>query len=732
VGVLTTRHDGDPRISISHSHLPFPFQVGAILRTGNVEAVTVSGSNSLCTSYRVVTLTCWAIMGGDSESSDGVVKKREKKHRSSSSRRKERSSRDRDEMGKKERSSRDRDDAGKKERSSRGREDTDTTERDHRKRSKKDRSDDDESEDEGKRRDDDRKRSRRKKRSSKSHSKKRRKRDASPSSSSSSSESDSDSSVDRKDAKKKSEKAINARLIEKLAARGETLEERRERRAQKRAAHIADKFGYTPDANPFNDPNLHEAFTWKKREEKLPEEEKKKVAKKQDNTFEEIEKVRQRRKDRDAQFEEMERIRAEESRMKELENYDDWARKEEEFHLQQQRQRSAIRLVEGREKPVDILAKNMLLFGLTEEEKKNRAAVKYKERYSALEALENLEAELEEPHDLLKMLKLNELEELLIDIDAFRSLEREASVSVGATSLHDGSNPVLRYWDALRVVAEDEVKFLKSGGAKGAHAKIVEDVQKIFEGQSVSDLNKMKDEIGVKLRQNAATQAGEAFDRKYWLSVAEQLTVCLAKAELSDLHSKMLVRQLEKLEKKKEELADQPADAEDNAAAQESSTLTKDPNMPKDVSPGFGDLEEELGLTSEVGLTAGNYTWQDKYRPRKPRYFNRVRAGYDWNKYNQTHYDFDNPPPKIVQGYKFNVFYPDLIDPTKTPQFFLEPADSDEFCIIRFHAGPPYEDIAFKIINREWNRSRKRGFKCTFERGVLSLYFGFMTHWYRR
>ena len=29
--------------------------------------------------------------------------------------------------------------------------------------------------------------------------------------------------------------------------------------------------------------------------------------------------------------------------------------------------------------------------------------------------------------------------------------------------------------------------------------------------------------------------------------------------------------------------------------------------------------------------------------------------GYEWNKYNQTHYDHDNPPPKIVQGYKFNV-----------------------------------------------------------------------------
>lgn len=122
----------------------------------------------------------------------------------------------------------------------------------------------------------------------------------------------------------------------------------------------------------------------------------------------------------------------------------------------------------------------------------------------------------------------------------------------------------------------------------------------------------------------------------------------------------------------------------------------------------------------------------DKYRPRKPRYFNRVKTGYDWNKYNKTHYDQDNPPPKAVQGYKFNVFYPDLLDQTDTPQYFLEPADSDEYAIIRFHAGPPYEDIAFKIVNREWELAPKHGFRCSFARGVLSLYFNFKRAFYRK
>ena len=55
-----------------------------------------------------------------------------------------------------------------------------------------------------------------------------------------------------------------------------------------------------------------------------------------------------------------------------------------------------------------------------------------------------------------------------------------------------------------------------------------------------------------------------------------------------------------------------------------------------------------------------------------------------------------------------------------------------EFCIPRFMVEPPYEDVAFKIINRQWNRSRKRGYRSTFERGVLTLYFNFASHWYRR
>lgn len=82
------------------------------------------------------------------------------------------------------------------------------------------------------------------------------------------------------------------------------------------------------------------------------------------------------------------------------------------------------------------------------------------------------------------------------------------------------------------------------------------------------------------------------------------------------------------------------------------------------------DEEEELFNLEEDIAQPTSYNWEDKYRPRKPRYFNRVHTGYEWNKYNQTHYEclflsvtslsytnlsshsVDNPPPKVVQGYK--------------------------------------------------------------------------------
>jgi len=356
---------------------------------------------------------------------------------------------------------------------------------------------------------------------------------------------------------------------------------------------------------------------------------------------------------------EMERIRAEESRMREQENYDDWVRKEEEFHLRQQRQRSAIRLVEGREKPIDILAKNVLMFGVSEHNTDGSSGgATYREKYNALEEVESLEAELEEPHLFLRDLKLEELQELEGEVRAFCNLEREASS--GALE----ENSVLQFWEALLLVVSDEIKRIQTGGEKGSYATISTDICQLFQDKSALALDQMKVEIQKKISSQNQNEGGLKEDTDYWRSVLHHLSVFQAKINLSEMHSKMLVRQLEKLEKRKDALAEA---ATRSKTENDSSTLNpnnEDRNVVKEgnevnendsgmvpASLPSGDLEEELGLNSEV-LLGQNYTWQEKYRPRKPRYFNRVKTGYDWNKYNQTHYDHDNPPPKTVQGYK--------------------------------------------------------------------------------
>lgn len=162
--------------------------------------------------------------------------------------------------------------------------------------------------------------------------------------------------------------------------------------------------------------------------------------------------------------------------------------------------------------------------------------------------------------------------------------------------------------------------------------------------------------------------------------------------------------------------------------------FTRELNYRMDAEADLEEDDEEELFNVEASLANPvTYTWEDKYRPRKPRYLNRVHTGYEWNKYNQTHYDTDNPPPKVVQGYKFNIFYPDLIDKSKAPTYkLIKQGPNEDTILLLFTAGPPYEDIAFQIVNRDWEHSHKRGFRSTFDRGCLSLWFNFRRNFYRK
>ncbi|XP_041027530.1 cactin [Juglans microcarpa x Juglans regia] len=577
----------------------------------------------------------------------------------------------------------------------------------------------------------------------------------------------------------------------------EKITEYLSKKAKKKAMRAAKKLkaqtvsGYSNDSNPFGDSNLNEKFVWSKKIERdvsqgvpLDMFSVKAEKKRQRERMAEIEKVKKRREERAIEKAQHEEEMAMLARERARAEFQDWEKKEEEFHFDQSKVRSEIRLREGRTKPIDIL-------------------------YKQLNGSDDFDIEINEPYMVFKGLTVKEMEELRDDIKMHLDLDR-------ATPTHVG------YWEALLVVCDWELAEAQKKDAldrarvrgeeppvellaeeRGLHSSIEADVKSLLEGKAYVELEALQSQIESQMR------SGTAKVVEYWEAVLKRLHIYKAKACLKEIHAKMLRKHLQHLEQpledenksesdpdlglkednsehdvddaqafspepmKEETYEDEQEagsfspellhgdenedaiDPEEDRATLElkrmavvkeqqrriQEALASKPAPPEDnfelkAMKAMGATEEGdavFGSGAEVNLDSQVYWWHDKYRPRKPKYFNRVHTGYEWNKYNQTHYDHDNPPPKIVQGYKFNIFYPDLVDKTKAPVYTLEKDGSNgETCIIRFHAGPPYEDIAFRIVDKEWEYSHKKGFKCTFERGILHVYFNFKRYRYRR
>ncbi|OVA19449.1 RNA recognition motif domain [Macleaya cordata] len=604
-----------------------------------------------------------------------------------------------------------------------------------------------------------------------------------------SSSSDDDDDDDRKRRKRKS----SSREIT-----NEDINEYLARKAQRKALKVAKKLktetvsGYANDSNPFGDSNLNEKFVWRKKIERdvaqgvpLDELSIKAEKKKQKNRMAEIEKVKKRREERAIEKAQHEEEMAMLARDRARAEHQDWEKKEEEFHFDQSKIRSEIRLREGRIKPIDVLSKH-------------------------LNGSDDFDIEINEPYMVFKGLTVKEMEELREDIKMHLDLDR-------ATPTH------IEFWEALMVVCDWELAEARKRDAldrarvrgeeppaellaeeRGLHSSVEADVKELLHGKTYSELEVLQTHIESQMR------SGTAKVVEYWEAVLKRLHIFKAKACLKEIHTNLLRKHLQRLEHPVESEEDLETDHDSKPQVEDTMHGVEDaqPYSPEPMTneevheleevPGsfspellHGDENEEaidpeedrvelerkrmavkeehqrrlqeamaskptplednlelkamkamgvmeegdavFGSGAEVNLDSQVYWWHDKYRPRKPKYFNRVHTGYEWNKYNQTHYDHDNPPPKIVQGYKFNIFYPDLVDKSKAPTYTIErDGSSGETCLIRFHAGPPYEDIAFRIVNKEWEYSHKKGFKCTFERGILHVYFNFKRYRYRR
>ncbi|XP_044757904.1 cactin [Coccinella septempunctata] len=605
--------------------------------------------------------------------------------------------------------------------------------------------------------------------------------DSSSSSSSSTSSSDAEIHLLMK-LEKERKKALEIRKKQKeLLKAKETPEEKRLRRLkrkQEKEKKIKEKMGwdneylhYTNSDNPFGDGELLSTFVWKKKLNKeglvgiTKEELEMRNKFKQEENKRELEKVKKRRMERDLEKQRKEEEALIAQRNKEATQFEEWERQEDTFHLEQARLRSHIRIQDGRAKPIDLLAKYI----------------------SAEEEVDAVE--MHEPYTYLNGLLTKDLEDLVEDIKVYKELEKGKNIDYW----NDITIIVEDELQKLRKIEHQNEMDIALNRREGIHQSVASDVTSVFKGKTSSQLAALQKQIESKIsnktdgidigywesllsqlkahmaRARLQDRHKESLHRKLQVLKAEQavsssattsnmkteetdnssdteenednfvspLDECFKAYEAGGYSPKLLsvddielgtIVFAEEDDLKRLEFTRQQVVDSDNKT--DNITTKEEKLLQIEARKGMG--EDEAQFSVEASLDNQVYLWSDKYRPRKPRYFNRVHTGFEWNKYNQTHYDMDNPPPKIVQGYKFNIFYPDLIDKSATPEYFLTTCPDREFSILRFHAGPPYEDIAFKIVNREWEYSYKRGFRCQFHNNIFQLWFHFKRYRYRR
>ncbi|XP_067413452.1 splicing factor Cactin [Emydura macquarii macquarii] len=600
-----------------------------------------------------------------------------------------------------------------------------------------------------------------------------------------------------KEEKKKQAEMMKAlETPEEKRARRLAKKEAKERKKREKMGWGEEYMGYTNTDNPFGDNNLLGTFIWSKALEKkgighLEEKELKERNKRiqEDNRLE-LQKVKQLRLEREREKAMREQELEMLQREKEAEHFKTWEEQEDNFHLHQAKLRSKIRIRDGRAKPIDLLAKYISA-------EDDDLAVEMHEPYTFLNGLtvsdmEDLLEDIQVYMELEQGKNVDFWRDMTIitedEISKLRKLEasgkgpgerREgvnASVSSDVQTVFKGKT-----YNQLQVIFQGIEGKIRAGGpnldigywesllqqlkAYMARARLRERHQDVLRQK----LYKLKQEQGVEseplfpiLKRESLSPSDrpdpeESTAVQPGPSTAGPPAEAEAKGEGEGEGDAVLME---------EDLIQQSLD--DYDAGKYSPRLLSSHELPFDAHvleavedlqrllllrqqlQATGDASEsaediffrkakegmgadEAQFSVEMPLTGKAYLWADKYRPRKPRFFNRVHTGFEWNKYNQTHYDFDNPPPKIVQGYKFNIFYPDLIDKRSTPEYFLEACqDNKDFAILRFHAGPPYEDIAFKIVNREWEYSHRHGFRCQFANGIFQLWFHFKRYRYRR
>lgn len=369
---------------------------------------------------------------------------------------------------------------------------------------------------------------------------------------------------------------------------------------------------------------------------------------------------------------------------------DDWNETERIFQLKQLTEKALLRIKEGRATSFDLHIINTYTCGVTNRDDPTSISIDA---------------------------------DLLVKVEEILRLERESLA--------------LQYWQALW----EWIHVKDNLGGPGL-ALVQEEVEECLQSQSADELTTLLKQIQQRIHQSDA-------DPDYWESVKRMTQHWRAQKLLQQLQRQLITE--------RERESSTTLVKWQDMVEQKKNATTSDPINTSATQTGRDTHPRALQLYHYYDARTAGARWRRFYGEVinvpslgaqvedavRPLYIAHEISQIVWTRYNQAHYSSTNPPPPIIQGYRFLVFYPAAQetptyrtepDPTSRPTTItttMSPSLSGETQFLRFIALP-YQDLVFRIPAQQWELSHKHGFRCTFENDILTLHFRFQRLQYRR
>lgn len=193
---------------------------------------------------------------------------------------------------------------------------------------------------------------------------------------------------------------------------------------------------------------------------------------------------------------------------------DAWVADEDRFVLQQAKKKAAIRVKDGRAKPVDLLAVTLRFIE--------------PERSPFDDEVADDDIKIVDPEGVFESLDAAQLAELEKDINMYVSLEK--------------NKDNLDFWNTMTIICNDRRERLQPAGpGRRAQAATSADVNRIFESKTYTQLEALERQIQGKLRSN------EDLDVEYWENLLHGLKSWKARSKLRQISQSIIENQLQSL-----------------------------------------------------------------------------------------------------------------------------------------------------------------------------------------